>query len=232
MKTSPSERVAAAVELVQGFVPEFKLAPKSSSLLHRSIGKLFGLLGNKDYCSRFWTTLKFTAAYPDTMDEGWDAGAWTVVLHEGMHAVQRKRSSTLAVNVRYGMPQLLALPWAAVCVLAAVLGFWTWWLLLGLIFLAPLPSWGRAQIELEAYRVSVAVDETWWGGIKPRRLNSYVNGWLVDNFVGPNYYYMFPFKRVVWSWFVTGERLKEIPESEYLSACKELALRFNREDFS
>lgn len=231
MKEVYSARVAAAAEVVRRFVPEFKVEPKSANKLHRVIGWILSKVGNPEYNSRFWTTLGYTAAYPDSLDESFTPSSWTVVLHEGMHALQRKRGSKMWMNVSYLLPQVLAVPWLLLCVLAVVLGFWSWWLLLGVVVLAPLPAWHRAQLELEAYQVSVAVDRTWWGGIPPKNLESYINGWLVRNFTGPHYYWMWPFKKTVWNWFVKDGQLKEIPETPYLTACKELAAKYHAEDF-
>jgi hypothetical protein len=69
----------------------------------------------------------------------------------------------------------------------------SWWWLLSLAFLAPIPSPFRAYAELQAYKTSIVA--MWSSGIDVSRTN-YIES-VVDNFVGPNYYWMWPFRNMV-----------------------------------
>jgi hypothetical protein len=100
-----------------------------------------------------------------------------LLCHEGQHMFDRK-SWWWFFNLIYLGPQLLAL--------IAILAIFSPWFLLALVFLAPIPSIGRAAIEIRGYTVSLAAG--YWMGVNvdvPK---------IVDNFCGANYYFMFPFR--------------------------------------
>ena len=66
-----------------------------------------------------------------------------------------------------------------------------WWCyLVALLFLAPLPSPFRMQLEAKAYAMTMALDYWTVGHVSEFRRNA-----VLRNFTGPNYYYMWPFRK-------------------------------------
>lgn len=225
--TSNTDRVSEAVAVVRRFHPGYKIAPKSKSLLHSIIGKFFGIFGNHSYTEDFWTTIGQTSAYPKPrQDEVFASTSWSVVCHEGQHVRDGARIGWLAFSTAYLFPQVLA-------GLALLSIFSSSWFLLGLIALLPLPAIGRTILELRAYKVSVALDFWTWGDISGDAQDSYIEGWLVKEFCGSNYYWMWPFKPMIRNWFlahISDLRHDEVVMTPYLVACKELALKYGKED--
>lgn len=157
--------------VIKEFIPKFRARLKSSMFLHRLIGCL--MFFNPAYMTRFWTTIGYTAAYP----EGGET-RWTTLLHEGKHGLQSQKFSRLGMGVLYLIPQVFAV--------FALLAFFNLWFLLALVFLLPLPAPWRKKFELEAYKVSVIVDQWATGSVS----DNYINYIAEENFTGWNYYKM------------------------------------------
>ena len=218
-----------AVALIQRYVPGFRIVNKSESRLHRAIDVIMRLFGNKGYMESLWTTIGYTAARPDlAKDTAWDE--WQVILHEGWHGVQSKNKTRLGMGALYIFPQgigvlsLLLTP-----VLALLIGPIFLWGLLGVIFLAPIPSPTRTQIELEAYKISAALDYWTWG-----RVSNTYPAWFVGMFSGPVYYWMCRNKKKIdtefrdWHLFLESDTWGVVTHGEYkdyLRDCKKLAER-------
>jgi len=199
---------------------------KSGSLFHKVVGVLFGLIGNKAYMHQFWTTINYTTAAPKCYDDGYDAESWKTVLHEGWHAIQRKKYG-IWFPIGYLFPQVLGIVGIICNVALLSVGWWTPWVLIPLAFLLPLPAPFRALWEWEAYKISIACDFWHWGDIKEKALPKYVSGWLVANFTGPSYYFMWPFRGMIErESYLFIERLKRanVPIDLYLNECRTLCV--------
>lgn len=228
--TAGDTRMAAALALVHRFVPGFQVISKAVSRVHRIIGALFAVLGNKLYMERVWTTLRYVTAAPSTEDDGFSWYAWQTLLHEGWHGMQWRRKG-LWMGVSYLLPQLVAALVLVVPILAWLVGPGAWWGLLALLALAPWPAYWRARLEAEAYQVSVALDYWTWG-----RQPTNFPDWVVDRFTSPVYYWMWPFKSAVrrrfedWAQALrdgTWERDVADPDLlDYLRECQVLALQY------
>ena len=221
-----TEKLNKAVQNVQKFCPNFKVILKKDSLLHRIIGKVLSLIGNKNYMTDFVTTIGQTCALPSSCDMTIPDDMWEVVLHEGMHAQDSAYMTNWLFGALYLLPQLLGIITvfygisAGIAVLyGAPLGLL--WGLMGLACLAPLPALGRTYLEVRGYTVTMAVSY-WTNDIT----DSYVD-WLVSIFTGSDYYYMFwPFKGIIRNYF--NGLLNQLKTSNfiltpYLLSCKQLA---------
>lgn len=72
---------------------------------------------------------------------------------------------------------------------------------MGFVYLIPIfpigLAWGRARIEWEAYVETIRATEEHYGLNAAKALR----GHIVDRFVGPDYGWMWPFRKTVESWF-------------------------------
>ena len=72
---------------------------------------------------------------------------------------------------------------------------------MGFVYLVPFfpigLAWGRARIEWEAYEETIRATHEHYGLAAAKALR----GHIVDRFVGPDYGWMWPFRRTVESWF-------------------------------
>lgn len=206
------ERFLEALACVRKFVPKFRVRDKADSFLQRAIGWLLKYVGNPDYMRNYWTTIGYTTyrstvVYPDE---------WLTVLHEGCHAVQRKRWRFL-FYIGYLFPQILAIPFVALAVSCG------WWWLLGLVCLAPLPAPFRWLAERQAYRVSIVCGSTYYG-------DNYDLGGMIEsvesNLSTGAYYWTWPFK-ASYKYF---KRPISESASRYEEECRWLVERLKAED--
>lgn len=173
--------------------PNFQIKSKANPEGLYSLVRPFALLFNREFETRYITVINgtcwFPASYFDSNGCLDDASHDIIELlaHETIHEYDRMRLGTARFTAQYMFPQVLAL-------LAAfsLLAFWSsWWLLslLFLIFLAPLPAPGRALLEIRGYKVNLAFAKI--DGWDVRLL---ANNIVERQFMGPNYYFMMPFK--------------------------------------
>ena len=161
-------------------IPHFTLRSKKDSKLMQLLSVL--LFFNDDFLDRYITTL-----YPDVYvpELPWTSHSAksriSILAHEYVHLKDRKRLGWL-FNLLYLSPQVFAL--------LALGAFWNLWWLLALLFLLPLPSPGRAWLEYRGYRMTIAMH--WY--LTGKQVNA---GWLRDQFIKSNYYWMWPFKKAV-----------------------------------
>ncbi len=131
-----------------------------------------------------FTTTVYPKVYPPKPlpenSEPWELVSYIVLLaHEGQHLFDRK-AAWWFFNLAYLSPQIFA-------VLALLSLINIWWLF-ALVFLAPIPSVGRAIIEIRGYNVSIAtVYWLGWGKLNVEH--------IVNNFCNGNYYFMFPLRK-------------------------------------
>jgi hypothetical protein len=109
----------------------------------------------------------------------------SVILHEFTH-MRRCQRLGFIYNLIYLTPQIFAL--------GAIFVFLSPLFLLFLLFLAPIPSPGRAWIEFEGYCTSAAV-YGWLGMGVPL-------DYLTRQFTSSAYYFMWPFRTSVERWFL------------------------------
>jgi hypothetical protein len=220
-----AKRVAAAVGVVQQFVPFFRIFPKTKSKLHRAIGWLLGLVGGKAYTTSFFTTLGYTAAWPSCYDVDWDSASWACILHEGQHAVDASRLTRPLFGFLYAIPQALA----AFALLGLIWGPW-WLLLIALALLGPLPALFRLWAESRAYGLESAI--FWWWRQDADFLVSTQND-AINYLTGSSYYFAWPWRQKVTS-SVGGVVTRLIHDGQltpYEQACKALAEKFRAEDW-
>jgi hypothetical protein len=181
-------------EVVLKINPDFRIRNKAKPVgLYswvRPIAKIF----NKGFDTRYITVINgecwFPASYFDkdgTKFIGDDRRTVEILAHEAIHEFDRKRLGTIPFTCMYLFPQILA-----VFSLLSVLAVWNmWWLLclLFLLFLAPIPAPGRTWIEVRGYKTNMTFSRM--SGWDPYLVSF---GIIDTNFVGPNYYYMMPFR--------------------------------------
>lgn len=177
-------RFGEAIDIIRRFVPQFEVRDKKDSWLQRLIG-WFSRPFNPGYMTDFWTTFGFKSYKPAAIDEF----SWLDVLHEGKHAYRAKRLTRPMFYFLYMFPISLV-------PIILSLGFWHWWLMLlaPLVLVPKLPDPFRNLMELEGYKVNLAI-EYWMFG---EEMLSEENLAVYESFFeGKAYYYMMPFKSIV-----------------------------------
>lgn len=115
---------------------------------------------------------------------------YKVMRHEFIHILQRKKYWIL-YDISYLLPQLFS-----ILSLFSLLSIWlgSLWLysLVWVAFLLPLPSYGRATFEFEAYTQTMLVFFEMTG-----KIPKHVIGNIASMFTGPSYYFMWPFRHIV-----------------------------------
>ncbi len=183
-------QMVSILALCKQEVPGFEIRFKDESKLMKLISPFAGIF-NKTFMTEYTTTLG-TAVYVPT--EQWllkdQPGNVGVLAHELVHLKERARRGTTAYTLSYIFPQILALlsPLAMLAPLSACF-------LLSLCFLiclAPIPSVGRRNIELNGYTMSMAVGYWRTGVISDADID-----WAAAQFTGPAYYFMWPWEEDV-----------------------------------
>lgn len=169
-------------KVIRKRVPKWNVTFKGDSKLHRFLCWLPPLLFMRaTYMRKFWTTIGFTAAYPEGADNDWESLA-----HEGVHGIQSSKWTRPLFGYLYLFPQSFLIPLGIILALTISPYFW----LLALLGAAPLPAPFRTGWELEAYKLSAMI-ETWRWGVEEAL--DYVNRLRCIYFRGPSYYFMWPF---------------------------------------
>ena len=139
------------------------------------------LFFNKNFMTRYITVIGSTVYVPSKqrMKEN-PYAALEVLCHEWVHMKDNKAMGPL-FKLLYLTPQIFSL--------VALASLWTgnlWWLGF-LAFLLPFPSFGRSELEMRAYSVSMAV--RWWVLEQEpdyEKISKY--------FTSSAYYWMYPIK--------------------------------------
>jgi len=182
--------------LIKKYVPQWGVVAKKKSILHRILSFLPPLIFSRhSYMNRYWTTIGFTAFYPIGGEN-----EWYVCAHEGVHGMQAKRWTRFLFGFLYLFPQSFFLP------LGLGLAFFInpWFLLIALLGILPLPAPFRMLWELEAYCVSVMVEEWCWG---TEETNEYIDRIVSNYFSGFAYYFMWPFPKKIRSTLKKAQEL-------------------------
>lgn len=193
------------------------LVRKKDSLMMRFLEKaLF-------FCpefSKFTTTIHRTIYTPSI-----EALRFEVLAHEMRHVLDWQRWK-IWYTFLYTWPQNFAL--------LSLLSWFSWWWMLCLLFLLPLPAPGRMWLERRAYLVMLLVWRWKRGETKDEDLIARFRqerreiNWAVGNFTGPAYYWMWPFKRSLEDWFFKNAAKGEVPTEEWMVWLKEMAEKYRR----
>jgi len=168
-----------------------------------------------DFMTNFTTTIGETIYMPENELRREDVGVVPLLSHECQHVWDNKRWGLL-YSIGYLFPQILAL--------GAIGAVWggLWWLLF-LIFLLPWPAPFRMLIERRGYLVFLALDEQLSLSMSSDRKARMIDN-VVRQFVGKNYYFMWPFERSITEW-LTKKLESSYTEKTYLPVL-ETAKRF------
>lgn len=205
---TPKEDFEQMVKTVQSHYPKYKVIAKETSRFHKFIGWILKTFTpNKEYMTRYWTTIGATVAYPIEETPGEHYNNVTVNVHEGNHAGQCKRWTSFLMGSLYllGTPVyavlflLLSVPFFIVGGLTSAFPWWVGFIVLGagLVLSCPVPfGYWRYRWEAQAYGVSLAV-RYWVNGKNPDSVNdAYIDNACLQFTTGA-YFYMMPFKSVV-----------------------------------
>lgn len=162
---------------------------KNESSFMKLLGRI--LFFNKSFMTTFTTTIGNTIYFPNEDYINGSNGGIVTVAHEYMHTQDNKRLGFL-YNILYLFPQILFLCCIPLLFLCGV------WALLCLVFLLPLPAYGRMKLELNGYTMTLfAINELYKQDeiSLDRRtilLSNRVDG-INKQFTGSAYYFMWPF---------------------------------------
>lgn len=175
------------VEAIKADIPGFEIKFKDKNLVSKLIGMLVWVF-NRTYMTKYTTTRGGNVYFPSREFVSYSyLNAWKILAHEWVHLHDRKEQG-IWFELGFLLPQL-----GAAISLLSLLSIWfsNWWLLdlLALVLAAPIPSPGRMKVELRAYAMSMAVNLWQYGYVKES-----TKEWIVKQFTGPNYYFMWPFK--------------------------------------
>lgn len=159
---------------------------KEDSLFMRILGGL--LFFNKSFMTRFITTIGQTIYWPKSIWEN-DSDVCSVLPHEFTHAMDFRRVGLIQIALIYLFPQVLGIL-IPLCALGAIYNLAYLWFLLGLLFLLPIPAYGRKWFEMRGFAMTMAT-EIWLGS--PSVKTKVVPPWIIRNFTESNYYWMWPF---------------------------------------
>jgi len=167
-----------------------KTAVKETSFLMRAINILIGFF-NPGFMVDYITTIGGTVYFPERMLKE-DGTVWSVLPHETQHGVQFNKMSVPVAALVYLFPQWLSL--LSLLSLGAIWGG-LWWLLwlTNLLWLAPWPAPGRKWMEMQGYALSLLVKYEQYRAIG-REDAIGVPPYMVRQFTGSFYYFMWPFK--------------------------------------
>lgn len=178
---------------------KIKIGYKDESRLMKLIGKI--LFFNPQFMTAYITTIGHTVYFPSRENMlANDLSSMLVTCHEVQHIRDSERLTFPLYAFIYLFPQILAL----LVLLAIPLAFLVPWYyaiipLAALLFLLPIPAYGRMKIELRGYSMSLfALSEYLKGTGKD---SAYITGELSNraniydqyHFKGPGYYFMWPF---------------------------------------
>lgn len=175
------------VTLAKELIPGFALRYKTDSKLMRVLGTLSKPF-NPEFLAKYTTTLGTTAYVPSKEALLAEPDVYFGILaHELVHMREQRDTGAVWYFIKYASPQILAV--LALGAVGAVWSPWFWLALLWLLALLPVPSPGRANIELNGYTMSMAVDFWRTGSVGADELD-----WIAFQFTQAPYYYMWPFK--------------------------------------
>jgi hypothetical protein len=171
---------AALLAEIAAEFPGFRAVDKRASRLSAVIDTTLRWLTlgrQRDYLTRYHTVIGRTLYLPDAWSACGEVDRVIVLRHERVHLRQFRRLGTLGMAFLYLVPLFP----------------------IGL-------AWGRARLEWEAYRETLAATFELRGpeGLRSPALRQEI----VDRFVGAAYGWMWPFRRAVERWY--DDALREL----------------------
>jgi len=176
--------------------PKFRIRNKAHPTGLYSIARVFIKLFNKEIDTRYITVINGECWFPSSYfsEDGKkfindSTGVLSVLAHESVHELDRKRLGTIPFTALYLFPQILA-----VFSLLSILAVWNlnWlWCLLFLLCLTPLPAPGRVYLETRGYKMNMS-----FARIRGLNLDDYASAIITQQFTSPAYYFMaYPWSR-------------------------------------
>jgi len=172
-------KLVALTKHIKEQIPNFSVRKKKDSLLMRILGTV--LFFNKRFMDTLVTTVYPCVYLPVEWDEWSNSTKCAVLAHEYVHLKDAKRFWIL-FEFMYLMPQILSL--------FAIGAIWNPYFIWFLLFLLPISSATRTWLEYRGYRMEISVNYWLTGGM-------YDIEFLAEQFTGPAYYFMFPFKNTI-----------------------------------
>lgn len=169
--------------------PKLNVKFKNESILMKLLGKL--LFFNKSFMKTFTTTIGNTIYFPSKeYVSNLSLGSIIVMAHEYRHTQDNKKLGFL-YNLIYLFPQILVM----FSLLTFVVG---WWALLLLIFILPIPAYGRMKLELNGYTMTLFAFNEYYKTSNfslEHRTSLLLNkaNEINKHFTGASYYFMWPF---------------------------------------
>jgi hypothetical protein len=176
----PARTSEAFIAEIRAEFPDFKIVPKRESALSRLIDVLLRVLtfgAQREFLTRYHTVLWNTLYVPDAWEHTPEVARVITLRHERIHLRQRRRYGDIIMTFLYLVPYFP----------------------LGL-------AYGRARIEWEAYRETLAATAELRGLDAAR--SPELRGHIVRQFTTGAYGWMWPFPRVLRRWY--DEALAEI----------------------
>lgn len=178
------------VECLKKHNPKLKIKYKDESFFMRLLGTL--MFFNKSFMTSFITTIGNTVYFPsrESVENNLNSRIITLA-HEYRHICDNKKLGFI-YNIIYLAPQVLAL-------LGILFAFIFWPIAVGcVLFLLPLPAYGRMRIEFRGYLMSLyATNLMLLEFGLPEDMRRLRLGQAVEqynkNFTGSAYYFMWPF---------------------------------------
>lgn len=187
--TADEARLALLQAKIKENDPKFKIIYKDESTLHRFIGKV--AFFNPDYMTNYITVLGSDVAWPSRKSFSEDpSSTFKVLAHEYVHLMDKKAVGAFTFSFGYIFPVPLAA--LALGAFAAFYSLWFLFFLMALIFLAPLPAYGRKGWEMRGYTMSMACNLWKHGSLKAETVD-----WIQKCFTRASYYFMWPFRKAV-----------------------------------
>jgi hypothetical protein len=183
---SNQEIYEALVAMGKARYPGFEVLPKEDSTAMKILDKI--LFFTPDFMTRFTTTMGSKVYAPAQRRSS--PTFWKTIAHELVH-IHDKTHAPLGMfgfGFWYLVPQILA-AFALLAIPLAFVSLHFLWLLLLLPLAAPIPSMGRTHYEMRGYAMSMAVNYWRYGSVQQHQIDH-----NVKNFIGPAYYFMWPFE--------------------------------------
>ncbi len=190
----PSKLIQDFSKHVQSLIPGYRVVRKSKSWVMHLLNVF--LFFTPDFMTRYTTTVGNTVYVPDRLWENHSMRTLAILAHEARHVYDKQKYSGILFGLGYLLPQVLGL-----LSLLALLAIWfsNYWLLalVAVVFLAPIPAYFRMLIERQGYLMSLCVAR-WTFGLDTaeRQLD-----FILKQFEGPAYYFMWPFHTSLEEWF-------------------------------
>jgi hypothetical protein len=178
------------IDYCKKYYPKFNIKFKSESQLMKLIGVI--LFFNKGFMTNFTTTLGNTVylVSPEVVEKN-PLSAEAITLHELVHVHDANKLTRVFFGFLYMFP-ITFIPFA---VASMFFSFWMGIVILALC-LSPVPAYFRMCFEKKAYTFSLYANMK-LAALKNRKVDTeYLIKSYSEQFTGPAYYFMWPFKDV------------------------------------